>query len=116
MKNALNGIGIDTALVLFFLAAEIGRYRHFGTIETLLMTVSLIMLLALPYFLPSTAELGPSFAKWLMLRGLVAFIGLVGGFLLPGSSQFLPMNFLILAGICSCFFQFYGLMKLRLAD
>jgi len=116
MKETLNGIGIDTALVLLFLAAEIGRYGNFGSLETILMLVSMVMLLVLPYFLPSAAGSGTLLAKWLVFRGLAAIFGLFLGGLLPPSIQFLPMNFLILAGICSCFFQFYGLMKLRLAD
>ena len=116
MKEFLNGIGVDTALVLLFLAAEIGRNGNFGSLEMILMLVSMVMLLVLPYFLPSAAEFETSLAKWLVFRGLVAIFGLFLGGLLPASIQFLPMNFLVLAGICSCFIQFYGLMKLRLAD
>ena len=115
MKDVLSGIGIDTLLVLLFLAAEIGRYGDFGSAESLLRVVSMGMLLILPYFLPA-AEFEISLAKWLVFRGLVAVFGLCLGVFLPASIQFLPMNFLILTGICSCFFRFYGLMKLRLAD
>ena len=116
MKNILKGIGVDTSLVLLFLAVEIGHYGNFGSAETLLMLVSMAMVLVLPYFLPSAAHLEPSFSVWLVFRGSVAVLGLFLGAFLPESMEFLPMNFLILVGICSCFFQFYGLMKLRLAD
>ena len=116
MRNILNGMGIDTALVLLFLAAEVGRYGNFASLETLLMGVSMLILLVLPFFLPSATEFEPSLTKWLILRGLAAIVGLTFGLILPEPMRFLPMSFLILAGICSCFVQFYGLMKLRLAD
>ena len=116
MKNILRGIGLDTSAVLLFLAAEVGRTGKFGSTDTLIMGVSVLMLLVLPYFLPSASECGPSFVRWMAFRGLIAVFGLASGLVLPDSMRFLPMNLLILAGISSCVFQFYGLMKLRLAD
>jgi len=114
--SKLNVIGIDTSVVLFFLAMEVGHSAGFASIETLLMGVTMLMLLVLPYFLPS-AEVGEaSFAKWLVFRGFMMVFGLVCGLVLPESMRYLPMNLLILAGISSCFVQFYGLMRLRLAN
>ena len=114
--SKLNDFGIDTSLVLLFLAVEVGRSGSFVSIETLLMAVTMLMLLVLPYFLPSAEPGEASFAKWLVFRGFVAVFGIGCGLILPGSMQFLPMNLLILAGISSCFVQFYGLMRLRLAN
>jgi hypothetical protein len=114
--SKIGGFGPDTAVVLFLLAVEAGRYGNLGSVESLSMAVAIVMLLVLPYVLQSPIRFGPSLAKWLVVRGLVASIGLGSGLVLPDSIRFLPMNFLILAGICSCFLQFYGLMKLRLAD
>ncbi len=108
--------GFDTMVVVFFLAVEVGRSPSFGSGETLLMTVTMLLLLFLPYFLPSPEGLGPSIVKWLVFRAAAMIVGIISGLVLPGSMHFMPMNFLILAGICSCFVQFYGLMKLRLAD
>lgn len=116
MKNILSGMGIDTSAVLLFLTAEVGRTGNFGSIETLLMGVTILMVLVLPYFLPSAPEDGLSLAGWLAFRSLVAVLGVALGLALPDSMRFLPMNLLILAGIFSCVFQFYGLMRLRLAD
>lgn len=114
--SKLNGFGIDTSLVLLFLAVEIGRSVGFASIETLLMGITMLMLLVLPYFLPSAETGEASFKKWLVFRGFVAVFGLVCGLVLPESMRYLPMNLLILAGISSCFVQFYGLMRLRLAN
>jgi len=116
MKDKLNGIGIDTSLVLLFLAVEVGRSARFASIETLLMGITMLMLLVLPFFLPLAAFEEATFGKWLGFRGAVMVLGLVCGLLLPESMRYLPMNLLILAGISSCFIQFYGLMRLRLAN
>ena len=107
------GIGFDTSLVLLFLAVEVGRSGG-GSIETLLMAVTILALLVLPYFLPLAD--GPSLGKWLAIRGVVVVLGLACGLVLPESMRFLPMNLLILAGISSCCIQFYGLMRLRPAN
>jgi hypothetical protein len=78
------------------------------------------MVLILPYFLPSTS-LRASFGSWMMGRTLFITAGLVSGALfgisvgtvLPGSLRFVPMTFLILAGMVSCYLQFYSMFKLR---
>ncbi|MEO6655384.1 MAG: hypothetical protein ABIO36_04815 [Pyrinomonadaceae bacterium] len=115
-------VGIDTTLVLFFLALEYGRAVQMLSVDGLLMGITMLMVLTLPYFLPSRYE-KPPFANWMIGRGTIALCGvLLGiafkqslGVVLPESMRFMPMTFLILAAMVSCYIQFYGLMKLRLA-
>lgn len=112
--NFGGGFAIDTAFVLFFLALELGRSASFFSFDTLLMSITMLMLLVLPYFLPSDAE-PPAFNRWLTGRSVVAVVGLFLGTMLPASLEFLPMTFLIIAAMVSCYVQFYSLFKLRLA-
>ncbi len=115
-------LGIDTAFVLFFLALEYGRAVQMFSLDGLLMGTTMLMVLALPYFLPSR-HAQPLFANWLIVRGSVALVGITLGFafkqslgvVLPESLRFMPMTLLILAAMVSCYVQFYGLLKLRLA-
>ncbi|CAN5512262.1 hypothetical protein BH10ACI3_BH10ACI3_03130 [soil metagenome] len=115
-------VGIDTTFVLFFLALEYGRGVQPFSIDGLLMGTTMMMVLALPYFLPSRYE-KPSFSNWLLGRGAIALVGMILGVafkqslgvVLPAGLRFLPMTFLILASMVSCYVQFYGLLKLRLA-
>ncbi len=117
------GFAVDTCVVLFFLALEYGRAVQAFSMDGLLMGVTITMLLVLPYFLPSNVE-RPSFSNWLLVRGAVALSGMILGVafkqglgvVLPESMRFIPMTFLILASMISCYIQFYGLMKLRLAN
>ena len=115
------GYGVDTLLVLFFLTIEFGRSVELFSIEGTLSAMTIAMVAALPYFLPSSSMV-PLFGKWLGVRLVVAAGGLIiglglrlngGG--LTGQGSSLPMTMLILAGMASCYIQFYGLMKLRLA-
>ena len=114
--------GIDTTFVLFFLALEYGRGVQAFSVDGVLMGITMLMVLVLPYFLPSQSE-KPAFGNWLLGRGAIALFGLMLGVafkqslgvMLPESLRFMPMTFLILASMVSCYIQFYGLMKLRLA-
>lgn len=114
--------GIDTAFVLFFLAMEYGRAVRLFTADGILMAITMAMVLVLPYFLPSSWN-APSFGNWLTARTSVLLAGLVFGaifsyslgIVMPVSLKSLPMTFLILASMISCYLQFYSLMKLRLA-
>ena len=115
-------MGVDTAVVLFFLALEYGRSVRVFAVDGVLMAVTMAMVLVLPYFLPSN-WLALSFGNWLIGRSSIAVSGLVLGtvfnyslgLVVPGSLRFMPMTFLILASMVSCYIQFYGLIKLRLA-
>ena len=124
-NNGTNsGVGflIDTTFVLFFLALELGRSADIFAFDTLLMSITLLMVLVLPYILPSEVE-PPSFAGWLGGRSVIAAFGILLGFvfrqsmgvLLPETLKFVPMTGLVIAAMISCYIQFYGLMKLRLA-
>jgi hypothetical protein len=82
----------------------------------------MVMVLVLPYFLPSNWS-RVSFGGWMISRSLLMLAGLVAGAafgmsvgtVLPASLKFMPMTFLILAAMISCYVQFYGLFKLRTA-
>jgi hypothetical protein len=122
-NNGINfggSFSIDTTFVLFFLALELGRSTDFFAFDTLLMSITTLMVLVLPYFLPSESE-PPSFGTWLGGRGIIAAFGvLLGlafqksvGVLVPEAFKFVPMTGLIIAAMISCYVQFYGLMKLR---
>ena len=120
--NLGGSFSIDTTFVLFFLALELGRGANFFGLDTLLMSITTLMVIVLPYFLPSAGE-PPSFGMWLGGRGIIAAFGvLLGlglqksvGVLVPDVLRFVPMTALVIAAAISCYFQFYCLMKLRLA-
>ncbi|MBK9215870.1 MAG: hypothetical protein IPM59_09770 [Chloracidobacterium sp.] len=112
--------GIDTAVVLFFLALEYGRAVRVLTLDGILMAITMAMIVVLPYFLPSNYQ-RPAFFNWLMGRTGIMALGLVLGASLtvgidvglPASLRFMPMTFLILTTMISCYVQFYGLLRLR---
>lgn len=112
--------GIDTAFVLLFLAMEYGRSARMLSLDAVLMAVTMVMLIVLPYFLPSRYE-KPLLGDWLIGRSVLALCGVVVGFgfkqslgvVLPDVMRFMPMTFLILTSMVSCYIQFYSLMKLR---
>jgi hypothetical protein len=118
----LNGAGIDTTLVLLFLTIEYARAVQLSSIEGILMGTTILMITVLPYFLPSNTS-GLSFSPWLAGRVVIVLAGFTLGYglrqtigiAIPASVGALPMTFLILTGMTSCYLQFYGLMKLRLA-
>jgi hypothetical protein len=115
------GFALDTTFVLFFLAVEFGQTLGTLAIDTMFLTFALVALLALPYFL--LPEEKPGFRNWLLGRGLIAgFAILLGimfkqslGVALPETFRFLPMTLLIVTAMLSCYIQFYGFLKLRLA-
>ncbi len=114
------GFAVDTTFVLFFLAIEFGRSFSGFTLDNVFLALTLLMLIALPYFLASGEK--PNFANWLLGRCLIAgFAVLLGvlfqqslGIILPETFRFLPMTFLIVTAMFSCYIQFYGFLKLRL--
>jgi hypothetical protein len=114
--------GMDTTFVLFFLAMDFGRaYDGLGP-EAIVSGITLIMLVILPYFLPTMDE-RPDFGRWLIGRILIAgFAGLLGaafwqglGRTLPEYFRFMPMTLLIVSAMVSCSLQYYGMIKFRLA-
>jgi len=115
------GFVIDTTFVLFFLAIEFGQSFGIFTFDTGLLLITLLMILVLPYYL--TADEKPNFGRWFLGRAfIVAFAVLLGfmfkqtlGVVLPETFRFLPMTLLIITAMLSCYLQFYGFFKLRLA-
>jgi hypothetical protein len=113
---------IDTTFVLFFLGLEFGRTLQNFTFDAFLLLLTMAMVAVLPYYLPSSSE-RPAFARWLTGRMLIVLLAVaVGailkpayGTVLPESFRFLPLTFLILTAMTSCFIQFYALMRLCLA-
>jgi hypothetical protein len=114
--------GIDTAAVLFLLAFEYARSIRVFETDGILMSITMAMVLVLPYFLPSNWS-RVSFGGWMISRSLLMLAGLATGAafgmsvgtVLPKSMALMPMTFLILAGMVSAYVQFYGLFKLRTA-
>lgn len=112
---------IDTSFVLFFLAIEFGQsFGGFG-FETIFLAITLLMVTVLPFF-AFTGE-KPDFGNWLFGRSLIlGFAIILGvmfrqalGVVFPEEFRFMPMTLLIVAAILSCYIQFYGFLKLRLA-
>ena len=117
--NRLSDVGPDTGVVLFLLTVEYGRAVSLLSVEGVLTAITVLMVAVLPYFLPSNRS-DLTLGEWLAGRGVVCFVGLLVGSAVQVSGisatiGSLPMTFLILAGMSSCYLQFYGLMKLRLA-
>jgi hypothetical protein len=118
-NNISASFGVDTTFVLFFLALEIGRAVDLMSVDGMLMSTTLMMVVVLPYFLPSRAG-RPSITNWLAVRGTVTVIALVLGVVYghgvaaaQTGYRTVPMTFLILASMVSAYIQFYGLMRLR---
>jgi hypothetical protein len=113
------GFGLDTIVVLFCLALEVGRSVQLLSVDGMLMSTTLMMVLVLPYFLPSRAD-RPSMTNWLAARGTIAIAALMLGVVYgrgvaaaPAGYRTIPMTFLILSAMVSAYIQFYGLMRLR---
>ncbi len=116
------GFVVETTFVLFFLAVELGQSFSFFALDSLFLSLTLVMVTVLPFFLYSGNE-KPNFLNWLLGRSLIAaFALLLGvifkqtlGVVLPETFRFLPMTLLIATAMISCYIQFYGFLKLRLA-
>lgn len=114
-----NDFTVDTTFVLFFLAIEFGQTLSQFGFDTILLAITLGSIAVLPYFLPMNNK--PKFGSWLVGRGLIAGLAiLLGvafkqslGVILPETFRFLPMTLLIVTAMMSCYFQFYGFLKLR---
>lgn len=123
-KSEVTGIKnftVETTFVLFFLALEFGQSFNGLTLDGVCLAITLLMVLVLPYFLPSDEK--SNFGNWVMGRSLIAgFAVLLGilfkqslGVVLPETFRFLPMTLLIVTAMLSCYIQFYSFLKLRMA-
>lgn len=113
---------VDTTFVLFFLAVDFGQsVSSFGA-DSVLSLFTLGLLLVLPYLFPSEVE-KPAFIGWLSGRiFIMAFAIALGmmfrqslGVVFPEEFRFLPMTFVILTAMLSCYLQFYAMIRFRLA-
>jgi hypothetical protein len=119
---SIQRFSFDTTFVLFFLGLEFGRTIGVFSFDAVLTLMTIAMVAVLPYFLPTEFE-RPTFGKWLAGRSLIialatglgAVLAPTYGTVLPESFRFMPLTLLIVAAMTSCFAQFYGLMRLRLA-
>lgn len=119
--EAEKGFAIDTTFVLFFLAVEVGQTLGGIGLDTIFLAITLLIMLVFPYFLQSGEK--PNFGNWLLGRCFITiFAVLLGvifrqaqGAVLPEAFRFLPMTLLIVTAMLSCYIQFYGFLKLRLA-
>ena len=115
------GFAIDTTFVLFFLAVEFGQTIGILGLDTIFLALTLLTVAVLPYFLPSEEK--PSFGNWLLGRGFIVGLAILLGAMfrqslgtvLPEAFRFLPMTLLIVTAMLSCYIQFYGLLRFRLA-
>jgi len=113
---------IDTTFVLFFLAIEFAQSESLWALDTMMVGITLLMVMALPYFINSEEE-KPAFKDWFIGRVFITAFALVLGLMfrqalgnvLPETLRFLPMTLLILTAMISCYVQFYGFLRFRLA-
>ncbi|MDM7922058.1 MAG: hypothetical protein QUS14_07130 [Pyrinomonadaceae bacterium] len=117
-----SSFAIDTTFVLFFLAVDFGHSVVFGGFEMALPLLTLLMFVFVPYFLPCDGE-RPEFGNWAVGRVILAVFGVgIGlalrqaiGTVFPEYFSHLPLTFLFVSAIFSCYIQFYGIIRVRLA-
>src|SRR5688500_8717034 len=115
------GFAIDTTFVLFFLAVEVGQTLGVIGLDTIFLAITLLFMIVLPYFLQSDDK--PNLGNWLLGRFFIAIFAVLLGVAfrqslaaaLPETLRFLPMPLLIVTAMLSCYIQFYGFLRLRLA-
>lgn len=115
--------GLDTKLVVLFLAMDTGRGFSAWDLNEFLSFFTIGILVVLPYFLPVPAE-KPEFAGWVLWRVFIGGIGFILGaglnvisqVFLMESIKYLPMTFLILTGILCAATQIRGIIGVRLAS
>jgi len=116
------GFAVDTTFVLFFLAVDFGQSMFSFGLDGIFSALALAMLIVLPYLLPSAGE-KPDFGGWVTGRVVITLFAVVLGMMfrqtlgvvLPETLKFLPMTFLIASAMVSCYIQFYGVLRFRLA-
>lgn len=117
-----SSFAFDTTIVLFFLAVDFGNSLSASLVDLALPLATLLTFIAVPYFLPCSGE-RPEFKFWALGRVFLAVFGISVGMLFsisvgsvfPEYFGHLPMTFLILSVIFSSYYQFYAILKLRLA-
>ena len=121
LMDGKNTFNVDTSFVLFFLAIEFGRIFGSFSFDTFIVGIALLAVMALPYLLQS--EESDDFGSWILGRSLIAGFAVILGMLLrqsvgvalPQYFSFIPMTLLIVTAMISCYIQFYGFLRFRLA-
>lgn len=116
---------VDTTFVMFFLAMEFGRGLTGFDMGTVLMAITLVSFIVLPYYLPSgqAGQEKPEFSMWMLRRGAISVFAAGLGVLfaqsigttLPDAFAYLPMTLLLLTAMTSTVLQFYGFLTLNTA-
>lgn len=120
-KTNDRGFAVETTFILFFLAVEFGQSVNVFAIDSIVLALTLLAFIVVPYFLPSEDK--PKFGNWVLGRFLIAAFAVALGMMfkqtlgvvLPETMRYLPMTLLIVTAMLACYIQFYGLLKLRLA-
>lgn len=120
-KTNDRSFAVETTFILFFLAVEFGQSVNAFSIDSIVMAITLLAFIVVPYFLPS--ENKPDFGNWVLGRGLIAVFAVGLGMMfkrslgvaLPETMRYLPMTLLIVTAMLGCYIQFYSLLKMRLA-
>jgi hypothetical protein len=122
-SSSFRAVGLDTALVLFFLAADLGRSLKLVDLGTVLSVLTILAFIVFPYFLPFEKE-RPQFLNWTFVRLSVAITGIVAGMGLDvlvevyfmENLKFFPMTLLIFSGIFCAITQIRDIIRFRLAS
>jgi hypothetical protein len=120
---SFRAVGVDTALVLFFLAMDLGGSLTVFDLGTVLSVLTIMAFIVFPFFLPFEEE-RPQFLSWIAGRLFVAIAGIVAGMGLNvlvevyfmGNLQYLPMTLLIFSGIFCAITQIRDIIRFRLAS
>jgi 4-amino-4-deoxy-L-arabinose transferase-like glycosyltransferase len=120
-KTDDRSFAVETTFILFFLAVEFGQSINVFSIDSIVMAITLLAFIVVPYFLPSDNK--PDFGNWVLGRSLIAAFAVGLGMMfkqslgvaLPETMRYLPMTLLIVTAMLGCYIQFYSLLKIRLA-
>lgn len=121
-KTSGRYFALDTAIVLFLLALDFGQALFSLGFDSIFSGLTIALVIVLPYLLPANGE-KPDFTGWILGRicicafaaALGAIFGMTIGTLLPVAFRFLPITLLIVTAMISCYVQFHGILKFRLA-
>jgi hypothetical protein len=123
ISGSFRAVGLDTALVLVFLAMDLGG--SFGSVDfgTILSLLTILAFVVFPYFLTFEGE-RPPILGWITGRLIVAVTGIVAGMglnvlaevYLMENLKYLPMTLLIFSGIFCAITQIRDIIRFRLAS
>ena len=123
LSGGFRALGFDTALVLYFLAMDLGSSFSILGFGTVLSSLTILAFIVFPYFLPFEEE-RPQLLHWMIGRLFVAIIGIVAGVGLNVLAEvysmenlkYFPMTLLIFSGIFCAITQIRDIIRFRLAS